>query len=188
MKEKNKASFEDIYEQNKRRIHYQLHKLNINDSNGDFFQEGLVAMWNAYERYQPDKGPMSTYFNFIIRNRIIDLIRKQKRDKVHEDDAVAEHFTKISSGNHHQKNGMQRPIHNVSELPIDDPQLWKNVKANLTENQWKWIYYYIIADMAVKDIAIQENTSVEAVKSWGKQAKKKLREPAFRLLIQWEVE
>ncbi|WP_343032895.1 sigma factor [Virgibacillus doumboii] len=50
--------------------------MNIQDPHQEYYQEGLVAMWNAYENYQPDNGPLSTYFNYIIRNRVIDLPRK----------------------------------------------------------------------------------------------------------------
>ncbi|MGG4181292.1 sigma-70 family RNA polymerase sigma factor [Virgibacillus pantothenticus] len=74
-------TFEEIVKQNERRIYYQLHKLNIRDPHQEFYQEGLVAMWNAYETYQPDKGPMATYFNYTIRNRLIDLIRKKGRNR-----------------------------------------------------------------------------------------------------------
>ncbi|WP_234402366.1 sigma factor [Oceanobacillus damuensis] len=46
-------------------------------------------MWAAYKKYQPDKGPLATYFNYTIRNRLIDLLRKKSRtlqeeDKSHE--------------------------------------------------------------------------------------------------------
>ncbi|WP_235792214.1 hypothetical protein [Virgibacillus salidurans] len=34
-------------------------------------------MWNAYKQYDPDKGLMATYFNFMILNRLIDLLRKE---------------------------------------------------------------------------------------------------------------
>lgn len=49
--EKGKITFEDIFKQNERRIHYHIHRLNIRDSQQEFYQEGLVAMWNAYETY-----------------------------------------------------------------------------------------------------------------------------------------
>jgi len=75
--ENNDFTFDEILKQNERRIHYYIHKLNIRDPHQEFYQEGLVAMWNAYEKYEPDKGQLSTYFNYSIRNRLIDLIRKE---------------------------------------------------------------------------------------------------------------
>lgn len=46
-------TFEEIFEQNKRRIHYHIHKLRIDDQHHEFYQEGLYVMWNAYQAYQP---------------------------------------------------------------------------------------------------------------------------------------
>ncbi|MFD0954033.1 sigma factor [Virgibacillus natechei] len=51
----------------------------------EFYQEGLCAMWDAYQTYQPDKGSFGTYFNYMIRNRIIDLMRKNRLDKDHDE-------------------------------------------------------------------------------------------------------
>src|SRR5699024_11256212 len=47
----------------------------------EFYQKGLVAMWRAYETYQPDKGVLSTYFNYSIRHRLIDLIQKKRSEE-----------------------------------------------------------------------------------------------------------
>ncbi|TFJ92118.1 sigma factor [Lentibacillus salicampi] len=76
----NRITFEEISEQNKLRNNYHIHKLNIPNPHQAFFQEGLVAMWQAYESYQPDQGkgdPMATYFNDMTRNRMIDTIRRR---------------------------------------------------------------------------------------------------------------
>ncbi|WP_234028515.1 hypothetical protein [Lentibacillus sp. Marseille-P4043] len=49
MDKKKSFEFEEIFEQNKRRIHYHIHKLNIRDPHREYFQEGLCALWNACE-------------------------------------------------------------------------------------------------------------------------------------------
>ncbi|WP_407939235.1 sigma factor [Oceanobacillus salinisoli] len=42
----------------------------------------MYAMWTAYQKYEPDKGTLTTYFNYTIRNRLIDLIvRKSMTNK-----------------------------------------------------------------------------------------------------------
>src|SRR5699024_7833280 len=69
--------FRDLLMRNKQRIYYQLHRLNINDTHQEFYQEGLVAMWDAYRTYKADKGPFATYFNYTIRYRMIDLLRHE---------------------------------------------------------------------------------------------------------------
>ncbi|GAA0615920.1 hypothetical protein GCM10009001_36160 [Virgibacillus siamensis] len=183
----NRIAFEEIFEQNKRRIHYQIHKLNIQDPHEEFFQEGLIAMWNAYEKYQPDKGPMATYFNFTIRNRLIDRLRKEISYQNIKKKAIKEELTQITDGNHYSlQEKLNQRLEPEQSLPLTDPALWKTLKSQLTERQWKWIYYYIIEGMSYKEIAVTENTTVEAVKSWGKQVRMKLRDPEFREKLGWD--
>ncbi|SFD42129.1 RNA polymerase sigma factor, sigma-70 family [Lentibacillus persicus] len=179
----NRISFEEIFEQNKRRIHYQIHKLNIHDPHEEFFQEGLVAMWRAYESYQPDKGPMATYFNYMIRNRMIDAIRKDTRKHEALEKIIHQRKTQLTDGNYHRKSDATNPLVDAQHLPMHDPNLWNNLKSQLTDKQWKWVQHRIILDMPYKEIAEAENVSVEAVKSWGKQVRKKFKDPEFRKAI-----
>ena len=56
MEKKEDLSFEEIMKQNERRVHYHIHKLQVNDPHQEFYQEGLVAIEDAYETHQPDLG------------------------------------------------------------------------------------------------------------------------------------
>lgn len=170
-----KSTFEEVLKQNERRIYYYIHKLNVKDPHQEFYQEGLVAMWNAYKTYEPDKGSLATYFNYMIRNRLIDLLRKKKREKYAYEIIFREELQKIDLGNYTRNKGTSSIIYDQPEIPTTDKYFWQHVKSNLTTNQWKWVYYYIIKDMTIKEITLIEGVSREAVKSWGRQAKKKLR-------------
>ncbi|OZU90692.1 hypothetical protein CIL03_05380 [Virgibacillus indicus] len=181
-------TFEEIFKQNERRIHYYIHRLHIRDSNEDFYTEGLFALWNAYKSYQPDKGPMATYFNFMIRNRMIDLIRKETKAVEKVENYITQNKPQFNDGNYRRGNENSIPINNFSEaLPVDN-NLWEQLRENLTPNQWKWVYYYILEGMPLKDIANLEGVTVDAVKSWAKQARAKLRKEEFREKIGWSVD
>ncbi|HLS07975.1 sigma-70 family RNA polymerase sigma factor [Lentibacillus sp.] len=108
--DKRQVTFDEIFKQNERRIHYYIHRLNIRDPHQEYYQEGLVAMWDAYEKYQPDKGPMATYFNYIIRNRMIDLMRKQNKEKEKAAHYAKEHRIHVDDGNSYRKKGLNYPI------------------------------------------------------------------------------
>ncbi|MBP1970757.1 RNA polymerase sigma factor (sigma-70 family) [Virgibacillus natechei] len=174
---KDNVTFEEIFKQNERRIHYYIHRLNIRDPHQEFYTEGLVAMWNAYEKYQPDKGPMATYFNYTIRNRMIDLMRKENKQQENLELYKQEQKTRMDDGNHYRSGGATYPVMKVaeSESTLYDLEFWKEVRTGLSDNQWKWVTYFVIEDMSVKEIAEQEGVSVEAVKSWGKEVRRKLR-------------
>ncbi|GAB3049130.1 sigma-70 family RNA polymerase sigma factor [Virgibacillus ainsalahensis] len=178
-------TFEEIMEQNERRIHFHINRLHIRDDNQEFYREGLFALWNAYESYQPDKGPMATYFNYIIRNRLIDLIRKENRTNEIKDQFIQENKVEYTDGNHIRGTEGTTPIPGQTDILLEDTALWQQLKTALTQNQWKWVYYHIIDGIPLKEIAIQENTTMEAVKSWGKQVRKKLRDEKFRERINW---
>ncbi|ASK64343.1 hypothetical protein CFK37_09040 [Virgibacillus phasianinus] len=170
------VTFEEVYEQNKRRIHYHIHKLHIHDPHQEFYQEGLCAMWNAYQTYQPDKGVMSTYFNYTIRNRLIDILRKKTREQQHDDSCVQEVGAALYSGNRNRKS--ETPIPDYTGISVDDSsdEMWEQVKSQLTEAQWNWVYHYIILNMSIKEIAEKQGTTIDAVKSQGKRARQKLKE------------
>ncbi|WP_163969580.1 sigma-70 family RNA polymerase sigma factor [Oceanobacillus halotolerans] len=174
MDEKKNVTFEEIFEQNKNRIHYQIHKLGIQDPHNEYYVEGMYAMWTAYKKYQPNKGPLATYFNYTIKNRLIDRIRKQSRDSANLDKVTKEEQVRQDNGNRNAATKM--PLIDPSvEITRNEDLNWENVQSRLTENQWKWVYYAIILEMPQKEIAQQEGVTVEAVKSWAKTAKRKLR-------------
>lgn len=60
-------------------------------------------------------------------------------------------------------------------IQINDQDFWHRIKSLLSKRQWTCVYYYVINDYPLKEIAERENVSVEAVKSWAKEARKKLR-------------
>ncbi len=86
----NNFSFQDVYEQNRKRFHFNVHAFYFYDPNKKCFQEGLVTLWNPYLMHKPDTGPMATYFNYTIRYRLIDCIRKQQKQ------LVLQHHTRLN--------------------------------------------------------------------------------------------
>ena len=136
----------------------------------------MVAMWNAYESYQSDKGPLSTYFNYMIRNRMIDLMRKNTRVQEKEALCIQSHRTVLDDGHSYSKGQASYPLLRGSEVALKDPELWKEIRAQLSANQWKWVQHFIIEGMKLKEIATQEDVSIDAVKSWGSEARRKLRD------------
>jgi RNA polymerase sigma factor (sigma-70 family) len=175
MNEDNKVTFEEIFKQNERRIHFYIHKMNVRDPHQEFYQEGIVAMWNAYETYQPDKGPLSTYFNYTIRNRMIDLMRKRNRDQEKQALSIEGQKTALGDGHSYSKGQVSYPLMSGTDIVLENPDFWKEIRAQLSDNQWKWVKHFIIEGMKLKEIAAQEGVTVDAVKSWAREAKRKLR-------------
>lgn len=172
-------TFEEIFRQNENRIHYQLHKLGIHDPHNEYYTEGLYGLWQAYKKYKPDKGPMATYFNYMIRYRLLDKIRYGETDSTKQENVTQEEKLNLDHGNHY---GVHKyPVVDAAGLNVDDGTFWRRIREVLTTNQWKWVSLYIVHGMSQNEIAAHEQVSVEAVKSWAKQARKKLRKEEEQL-------
>src|SRR5690625_1710149 len=164
---------------NERRIYYQIQRLGVSEElYADFYSEGIVALWQAYKRYKPERGNIGTFLNYQIRFRLIDLLRKRIRQQEITEKAIQEKETQIDDGNRHRTSSM--PLIDPTGIPLACDSFWEEVRSVLTEKQWKWVKYFIIADLSVKEIMEIENVSESAVKSWGREARRKLRDENVR--------
>ncbi|WP_077601540.1 RNA polymerase sigma factor [Oceanobacillus sojae] len=176
---KKRWELEDFIEQNQRRVYYQMARLQIGEREGDYFQEGLVAMWRAYENYNPDKGPLATYMNFQIRNRLVDVLRQSIVERKYFEQLSIQYKGETYSGNYmdgnkipSEKEGGFNPEEIIAQKNEND---FFKLTAILTEKQKIWFSYAIIEGLSNQEIAEKEQVSIEAVKSWAKSAKRKLR-------------
>src|SRR5699024_8123708 len=133
--------------QNKRRIYYHIHQLSLKDPHQEFLQIDLTSLWQAYKAYQPDKGPMSTYFNYMIRNRLIDQLRQQSRYQSFLKKYPTQYLREIL----HLKHLPQVSYNYI----LDSTLLLMNLNSYLTKTQWYWLYYCVIQDMPHKELALK---------------------------------
>jgi len=166
--------FELFFKANERRIHFQIHNLSIKgDWYSEFYTEGIFALWQAYRDFDPTQGRLGTYLNYRIRYRLIDLIRKKEREHAREQAYQAQQKIEHTDGNYWRNQN--KSLVPLPSLKVQDTKLWHDIRSQLTDNQWKWVKYFIIADLTVKEIMEIENVSADAVKGWGRQVRKKLR-------------
>ncbi|WP_080872516.1 sigma factor [Oceanobacillus timonensis] len=116
--EKKHWDLEDFLHQNQRRVYYQMSRLQIENEKEDYFQEGLVAMWRAYENYNPDKGPLATYMNFQIRNRLVDVFRKSIAEKKYFQHLSYQQKIETQSGNY--MNRMKTPFADEGKNQLEE--------------------------------------------------------------------
>lgn len=168
------GDFEQFFQANERRIHFQIHKLGITGAwYSEFYTEGIFALWRGYRDFDARKGKLGTYLNYRIRYQLIDLIRKKKREAEHTDKLI--HQQKINETNGTRNSGRDTPMVHLPSITIADTDFWIGIRDQLTDNQWKWVHYFIIADLSVQEIMELENVSADAVKGWGQAVRKKLR-------------
>ncbi|MBU8881121.1 sigma-70 family RNA polymerase sigma factor [Bacillus sp. FJAT-29790] len=153
-------SFEQLAKQYEPMIHKVMRTLHIYKNQEEFFQLGLIALWDAKKRFNQEKGSFTNYAYSYIKGRLL---------------------TEMTKSNKYQERSVY-PKEEFWEV-IEDPcvevpfevKLLLTYCDQLTENQTKWVLYTCVEDLTVKEIAEKENVSMSAVKAWRKGAKEKLR-------------
>lgn len=161
------------------RIHYQIKRLNVGMYDyGAFYSEGILALWRAYKGYEHQRGEIGTYVNYMIRYRLIDLIRKKVREDEVMENGIEEWIITLDDGNKQGTLGI--PVVDAEGIILENEAFWREVKKSLSLKQWKWVHYFVIANLSLKEIAEIENVSVDAVKGWARAVREKLNHPYIK--------
>ncbi|WP_102026506.1 sigma-70 family RNA polymerase sigma factor [Salirhabdus sp. Marseille-P4669] len=156
------SEFNHVLKEHERLIYHLIHRLGIRDSEGEFYQEGVIALWEAIQTYDEARGKFSSYAYLMVKKALIEVIRKQNRQ------------SKIEEAYKHAVTSS--PANFTTSIDISvDPILLNQIKEVLSENQWKWFSMFVLQDRTVKEIASKEMVTENAVKNWGKLAKKKIQ-------------
>lgn len=155
------VEFEVLLKEYKPMLHHLIHRLGIKDTHKEFFQEGLLALWEVSTTYEEDKGKLSSYVYYIVRNRLISLIRKKIRKQEQIDEILAK--------------SNEDDLIDEDQIFKWDPYALQSIKGILTTNQWIWFEGFVVNDWSTKQIAERQNVSEDAVKNWGRHVKRKLK-------------
>lgn len=161
LKDSQMESFDQLSKQYKPMIHRIIHSLGIYKNADEFYQIGLIALWDASVCFDPKKGDFTNYAYSYIKGRILNELSKN---------------SKLEERTVHPKG-------EYWETVVDPHFAWPFEKEvllsfcdGLTEKETKWVlntFYYCIS---VQEIASKEGVSISAVKQWRKGATKKLKE------------
>ncbi|KAB2336573.1 sigma-70 family RNA polymerase sigma factor [Cytobacillus depressus] len=155
-------SFEQVSSQYTPMIHKIISSLNIYTNKDEFFQIGLIGLWEAHQRFDPEKGNFMNYAYTFIKGRLLTEMNQSNR---HTDRAVIvkEEFWEYIEDE-------------LSFCPLEEDILLAYCQAGgLTEQQTKWVLYTFLKSFTVKEIAAMEQVSLSAVKNWRAAAKKKFK-------------
>lgn len=152
-------NFEELAEQYTPLIYQVIKRLQLYGDRETFYQIGLIGLWEASTRFDSEKGvEFSTFAFSTIRGKLLDYLKKEVRYQEHCQPSKDESFMMVADSS--------------DPFSTDIIDVYGR---NLTKNQVKWVQGRIIEDKSYKEIAEEHGVSVESVKSWGKQAVKKLR-------------
>lgn len=154
------VNFEQFAEQYTPMIYKIINSLHIYKNKDEFYQTGLIALWEAYANFDEAKGSFTNYAYSLIKGRILTELtkaRKQEERSVYPDevywDTVKDEQT---------------------ETPFE-VEFLRSLCGDLTEKETRWVLYTCLNGFSVREIAEREHVSVSAVKQWRSNAKRKLK-------------
>lgn len=151
--------FNVIAQQYEPMIHKIIQTLGIYKNRKEFFQTGLIALWQAAERYDQERGAFSSFAYSYIKGHL--QTEMTKRNKYNERNVSVDEESWAL----------------IPDLSAKLPFEWEELDCDgLTEKEKKWLMYTVIHGLTVKEIATIENVSLSAVKLWRSGARKRLRD------------
>ncbi|PLS16462.1 RNA polymerase subunit sigma-24 [Bacillus sp. M6-12] len=165
-RKQNWKHFSDLAVQYTPLIKSIIRSLSIYKNKEEFFQVGLLALWEAETKYDPQKGTFQTFAYSIIKGRMLNELKKSNKWETRNQ------LTYEQGG----VVGEALPFHaNFLELEQLDCYC-----EGLTVNQKQWLILTYFHRMSITEIAMHTNTTPSAVKSWRRSALKKLKDSVDR--------
>jgi RNA polymerase sigma factor (sigma-70 family) len=142
-------------------IYRIIRSLSIYKNKEEFFQIGLIALWEAQAKFDPSRGIFLNYAYTVVKGRILNELKKEHR--------LDERTMPLEMESYEVSKSM---------LSIEEPLALENLKSyceSLTNNQKNWLLLTFQEDRSLSEISEQFGVSVAAVKSWRQSALKRLR-------------
>lgn len=142
-------------------IIFSIKQLHIFKNKDDFYQEGLIGLWEAYKRFDPTRGVAFRTFAYrTVRGKMLTLLLKSKKNEDRQA-TLTEAMVEITEDTN-------------PDIPLETETILLYCDG-LTEPQRKWVIMHFIEGRGQKEISEKEKVTPETVKSWRRYALKKIR-------------
>lgn len=138
-----------------------IHSLHIYKNQSEFYQTGLIALWEAKRGFDEEKGHFTSYAFSYIRGKLLTELTKRRKQ---EDTCL------------YPEEVFWSHIEDETTLPYLEEEIILTYCERLSEKQRKWVLYTALADLSIKEIADIERVSMSAVKAWRRGAREKIIE------------
>ncbi|WML46814.1 sigma-70 family RNA polymerase sigma factor [Neobacillus sp. PS3-34] len=152
--------FEDLVKQYTPMVHRIIRSLHIYKNVDEFYQLGLIALWEAQGNFKAEKGNFFNYAYTFIKGRILTEMTHINRSEEKSIYPKEEYWETVED---------QQP-----DRPLEVEIVLSYCK-DLTEKERRWVLMTCIDGMSVREIAEKEGVSLSAVKQWRISAKNKIK-------------
>ncbi|WP_442852957.1 sigma-70 family RNA polymerase sigma factor [Bacillus sp. UNC41MFS5] len=141
-------------------LHKIMNSLHLYKNHDEFYQHSLIALWEASQRFDPNKGSFTNYAYTYIKGRLLMELKKSQQEHERYIQPVEEFWDLVEDSH--------------SDDPLQKETLLTYCET-LTPNQKKWLLYTVCDYLTIKEIAELEKVSPSAVKSWRSGAREKVK-------------
>ncbi|RXZ01344.1 sigma-70 family RNA polymerase sigma factor [Fictibacillus sp. S7] len=153
-------TFEELAQQFEPLIKSQIRTLGVVNRFDEYYQAGLIGLWEASLRFDESKGEFGPFAYRTVRGKMLELLKKETKFK-----SVHVGFSLELTETIPYEGGVLPLEQEVLELYL----------SKLTARQRTWVVKKLFYQMKETEIADEKGVSISAVKSWRKQALAKLR-------------
>lgn len=153
-------SFDELVVQYQPMIYKIIKSLHIYKNEDEFYQTGLIGLWEAKQSFDERKGRFSNYAYTYIKGKMLTQMSQNNQ---------------INERLIHPKEEYWESIEGQESLYLEKETINAYCKG-LTEKETKWVMAMSIGQLSIKELAERENVSVSAVKQWKSGAIRKLKE------------
>jgi RNA polymerase sigma factor (sigma-70 family) len=153
-------SFEMLVTKYEPMIYKIIHSLHIYKNWEEYYQIGLIGLWEASTRFDPTKGNFMNYAYSIVKGKMQTEMTKSRLHEERNIYAKEEFWEGIEDSN--------------SEMALEEKLLLSYCET-LSKKQLKWLMYTLRSNLTVKEIAEKEGVSISAVKAWRTGAREKMK-------------
>ncbi|WP_338449792.1 sigma-70 family RNA polymerase sigma factor [Niallia oryzisoli] len=150
--------FEQLAAEYSNMIYSIIYSLQIYKNQDDFYQIGLIALWDASKNFDEQKGKFSTYAYSFIKGRIQCALKKEKKYDDHCIYPSEEYWKRLQSDT------------NLLEI-----ETLLSYFRHLTDREKKWVIQRFYKGLSNREIAAMENMNLATVRSCERRAMEKVR-------------
>jgi RNA polymerase sigma factor (sigma-70 family) len=155
-------SFDALVVQYQPMIQKIIRSLHIYKNQREFYQTGLIALWEAARSFDVRKGSFSNYAYTSIKGKMLSEMTQINHYKEKNTLPKEEEFWE-------DVEGQESPI-------FLEKETIQTYCDGLTEKEAQWVMESFINQLSIREIAEREKVTVSAVKQWKSGAIRKLKE------------
>ncbi|MDM5329897.1 sigma-70 family RNA polymerase sigma factor [Neobacillus sp. CF12] len=153
-------SFDELVVQYQPMIHKIIQSLHIYRNQDEFYQTGLIGLWEASQSYNEGKGRFSNYAYSYMKGK---MLTQMNQDNQYQGKYILSN-----------KEAWEN-IEGQESLYLEK-ETFQTYCDGLTEKETTWVIAFSIEQLTIKEIAEREKVSLSAVKQWRSGAIRKLKE------------